>query len=323
VILSEMIMLFLNSRRRGTEGAKRKASKSTMDIYRRNLKEFANFLSDAEDPVVNYTRLRSAHVTAFVDFLEEKAKREKWHTTKDGLCPTVLQVLRTLKTFFLWVDRNEECRDAGLRSGLQRNLPAIPKNPRRQDIPEVKTLKAFKNAFNTDTKHGFRNYVVTTLLMDTGLRSGEVASLTLDAMKLNENTLLVSGKTGVRFVPVSSEMVRLLKAWLKKRTAYKTAANSPYVFPGKYGPQMTRDAIHKMYYKHRAKHGFVRVTAHTFRHAFVTNWLRKGGSLDRLKNITGHKTYEMLNGYVQEATASDPISLAQLEKVSMLKDEDD
>jgi integrase/recombinase XerD len=42
----------------------------------------------------------------------------------------------------------------------------------------------------------------------------------------------------------------------------------------------------------------VAVHAHGFRHTFATEYLRNGGSMERLRNILGHTSYQMVLRYV-------------------------
>lgn len=45
------------------------------------------------------------------------------------------------------------------------------------------------------------------------------------------------------------------------------------------------------------------VHAHAFRHTFATNYLRKGGEINRLRLILGHTTFKMTSRYVHMAGA--------------------
>ena len=58
-------------------------------------------------------------------------------------------------------------------------------------------------------------------------------------------------------------------------------------------------------------------TIHAFRHTFVVNYLRKGGSVFHLQKMLGHSTLEMARRYANLTTED----LQQIhEKVSLLSD---
>lgn len=309
-MIADLIKLFLDSRRRGVTGARKKCAASTLKIYEDNLKLFHTFLQSSVDGggVEQYQNIKRMHIVQFLDVLDKKL----WSKS------SYLQVLRTMKAFFRWVDQDEECQEAGLK-GFQRYLPPIEKNPRRTDIPQMKDLTKFKQGFNTNNRWGYRDYVATCLMMDTGIRLGEVCNLRVDSVLLDDQLMLVSGKTGPRPIPITKEMAGLLKGWMKRRITCKTADDSPYVFVSKYRPKMAVNAFGQRFRKHRTKLGLPRISAHSVRHSFCTNYLRQGGDIEKLRMMTGHTSFEMLSGYVHLAKIGGKSMQEELERVSLLK----
>lgn len=315
MVLNEMILLFLDSRKRGVgQNSKCECSPKTIKIYESNMRTFETFLLTGvgDGGVTKYTSITRLHMMRFLDWVKQK-EASGWSKA------TSLQILRTLRTFFRWVDQDEDCQAMELK-GLQRYLPKISKNPRRVDIPPIATLKTFKNGFDTDSKWGYRDYVATCLLLDTGVRLGEVCSLRVDRVLFEQRTMLVEGKTGPRLVPLTNNMIRLLKGWMRRRTTCTQAEGSPYVFVSKYSPQMSVNGFGQSFRKHRKEMGLPRVSAHTFRHTFATNYLRKGGDIEKLRSITGHTTYEMLKDYLHHGQMGSQPVLDEMEKVSLLKE---
>lgn len=310
--ISDTIKLFLDSRKRGTDGAKKKSRPATLEIYERNLRVFEGFLLQDCGGILNYQDIKRLHVVHFLDWLDNKEKDEAWSKA------TCLQMLRCLRTYFRWVDIDEDCRDQGLK-GFSKNLPVIGKCPRRTDIPQTTDLAAFRESFNTNNRWGFRDYVATSLMLDTGIRVGEVCNLRLVQMRLDELVLFVEGKTGVRAVPISSDMARLLRGWMRRREDCTTSQHSPYVFVSKYGPRLSENAIGQRFRKKTKKEGLPRITAHSMRHAMATNYLRQGGDLEKLRMMTGHTSYAMLQEYLHLAKIGGKAMQEELEKVSLLK----
>lgn len=315
MILEEAVRSFIDGRKRGVNGAKGKATAATLEIYKRNLGAFTAFLQTeaGSGGIVKYESVRKAHLIEFLDWVDNKEREGKWSRS------TAMQMIRCLRTFFRWVDFDEECRDEGLK-GLQKYLPALGSNPRRTDIPQIKDIKQLKNAFNTDNRWGYRDYVMVCLILDTGLRLGEVTTLRVDHMRLEERTLIVNGKTGPRPVSITEEMTRLFRGWMKRRKLCKTAEESPFVFVSKYDPSITVNGFGQRLRKLKKTHGLaLNISAHPLRHAFCTNYLRGGGDLERLRLMTGHTNYEMLKNYLHMAKVGSKESQAELERVSLLK----
>jgi integrase len=62
-----------------------------------------------------------------------------------------------------------------------------------------------------------------------------------------------------------------------------------------------------------------RITPHTYRHDFCTTYLSRGGDIGRLKQITGHSSYDMLQNYLQAAKVASVVAHEELERINPLK----
>lgn len=134
-----------------------------------------------------------------------------------------------------------------------------------------------------------RDRTIITLLVDCGVRAGEVCSLLKHNIK--QETIIVRGKVGWREVPVSEETRRLL---------FQLAAVSPddYVFHGQKGP-ITRHLIYAIVRRTLEKAGIKgpKMGPHRLRHAFGKNFLVQGGDLRSLQEIMGHADIETTQKY--------------------------
>jgi integrase/recombinase XerD len=312
VVLEYMLKVFIDSRKRGTTGARKKCTERTLEIYRYNLGMFFDWLQK-EHGVAGYKDIARLHIVQFLDWLEAKEAAGEWKRA------TTLQMLRCLRTFFRWVDKDEECQDANLR-GVQRWLPMIEKCPRRTDIPQIADIKSFKNSFNTSNKWGYRNYVATCLLINNGIRIGELCNLKINDVQFEDKKLIVSGKTGTRLVPFTDDVGRLLKGWLKRRQQCGKYADSPYLFISKRSEKMDPNAFQQAFRKHRLKAGLPRISAHTFRHVFCTNYLKKGGDIAKLQTVSGHSSMQMLSEYLHLAKLGSKSVQDEMERVNLLKE---
>lgn len=323
--IQEMIELFIDSRKRGTMGANKPSGPKTIQIYEWNLKIFADWLmSDGElrkhggrhGAVMRYEDITRTSVSRFIDFLDSKVKNGEFSAA------TRLQVLRTLRTFFRWVDKDEDLVDDEGRKlkGFQKYLPKLGKTPIRNDVPDTADLKKLIKGFDTSRLCGFRDYVIACVLAATGIRNSELCTLRLKDLHLDERFMYVNGKTGTRPVALPPDVARLLKTWLKRRSSFKQAQNSEYVFVSKYAPKLTHWGVCEIFRKLRLKLGLPRITPHTFRHAFCTTYLKKGGNVAHLKAMTGHKTYAMLQVYVDEARVMGKELQEELGRVNLLRD---
>ncbi len=306
MIWAEIETAFLNSRRRGTDGAYKPCKPASLEIYERNLGMFFRFMSERN--VHTWRQMRKSDILAFLDSLEDRG----WAVS------TKLQMLRCLRTLFIWTQRDEDCVSAGLKN-WRKTLPAIQASPRRDFIPTRADLRRWKGLYNTSTFLGHRDYTMFMLLLGTGIRVGEAVNLLTDDIMLEEGLARVRGKTGVRTVGLTTELVRILRGYLRRADKRKKAQSwTGEAFVTRYGARCTASQMGEVFRDHQKKHGLVKITPHTLRHVFCTLYLRKGGSIKRLQNMTGHTTLRILEGYLHSAEMGSEESKAELERVSPL-----
>jgi integrase/recombinase XerD len=198
--------------------------------------------------------------------------------TVKGSPETKFDVYRALKTFFKFI---------GSRHRLPNPMDAI--NPPRRPKTLMATLEAREMMKLLYSAESPRDRAILTLIMDNGVRAGEVCSLLKHNIK--QETVIVNGKTGWREVPVSEETTRLL---------LQLAAKSPdqYVFHGHKGP-ITRHLIYAIVRRHMEKAGIngPKLGPHRLRHAFGKNYLVEGGDLRSLQEIMGHADVKTTEKY--------------------------
>ena len=140
-----------------------------------------------------------------------------------------------------------------------------------------------------------RDRALLTLLLDTGVRRGEAASLTWGRMA--PEYLVVTGKGGERVVPISDATFRLLEAL---RSASDAAARQDPVFQGKRGP-LTPHGIYRMVRRLCLRAGINgrRASPHTFRATFATAYASEEAcDPQALQRILGHQDFSTTLRYI-------------------------
>jgi site-specific recombinase XerD len=136
------------------------------------------------------------------------------------------------------------------------------------------------------------------ILMGTGMRVSELCALDLtDFEDDGEMTFLkIRRGKGAKFrrVPVSQALRRDIIRYLNRE---RPDSPSQGLLLGLNGQRVTLFGTANLFRRIRLKVGFP-VHAHRFRHTFATEYLRNGGSIDRLMRILGHTTLEMVMRYV-------------------------
>lgn len=146
------------------------------------------------------------------------------------------------------------------------------------------------------------DFALFCVLLDTGIRIGEAASLRPSTIRPHE--IDVDGKTGRHTVPISPET----------RKALLTIAGGNRVWPGRLGKPMTTDGLQWRARRLIARAGIEVPAAgpHTFRHTFATSYLAKGGEIKRLSMILGHASVRTTEIYLHLDTSYLHTSFRQL-----------
>ncbi len=198
--------------------------------------------------------------------------------TVHGSPETRWDVYRALKTFLKFI---------GSRHRLPNPMDAI-KPPRRPKtlMPTLESGEMMRLLHSAESP---RDRAILTLIMDNGVRAGEVCSLLKHNIK--QETVVVHGKTGWREVPISDETRRLLLQIAATRM-------DDHVFHGHKGP-ITRHLIYAIVRRHMEKAGIKgpKMGPHRIRHAFGKNYLVEGGDLRSLQEIMGHADIKTTEKY--------------------------
>jgi len=137
-----------------------------------------------------------------------------------------------------------------------------------------------------------------TLMLDTGLRLGEVVTLKLNQVEMKSCFLTgVLGKSRrPRDVPFSDEVRKILMKYIKIRGELA----SDWLFVTIDGQALKIRTVQDIIQEYGAKAGIkdVRVSPHTLRHTFAKLYILNGGDPFSLQEILGHTTQDMVKRYV-------------------------
>ena len=133
-----------------------------------------------------------------------------------------------------------------------------------------------------------RDYALLVLLLDTGIRVGELEGL--KQSDLGDAGLLVSGKTGERIVPVSPLVAELIKAQGDERGMWIG-----------YKGELTKSGLQQIVRRLMKAAGLgdrKKIGPHTLRHTFGVLYIMNGGDLASLQRIMGHTKVESTMKYL-------------------------
>lgn len=255
-------------------------SPATLDTYLNALQRFARYLAEQGMPIA-VRGVRREHVEAFLVALAE-----------GGAAPASVNLYyRSLQPFWKWALDEGEIGESPM---ARMKPPAVPEAP--PPVLREADLTALLNACEGTRFEDRRDTAIVRLLLDTGMRRGELVGLTLDDLDFDQEVALVIGKgRRPRACPFGRKTARALDRYLRAR-AQHPEARAPQLWLGKSGP-LSAQGVRLVLERRARKAGLRGVFAHRFRHTFAHLWLADGGSEGDLMRLAGWKSRQMLARY--------------------------
>lgn len=258
--------------------AERGAAKNTIAAYRRDLADYAGYVTGKQHNLLTTDR---DTVNAYLDRLKH-----------DGLsASSSARRLSAIRQFHKFL-----CAD-GIRGDDPTRIVASPKSrralPKVLSIAEVDlllaTAEAEANAEATPPKAAaaLRLYVLLELLYATGLRVSELVSLRRSAVMRDTSYLTVVGKgSKERVVPLNDRARDAIKTYVAT-----LEPGSPFLFPASGADGYLSRQVFARDLKElagRAGISSARVAPHVLRHAFASHLLAGGADLRVVQMLLGH-----------------------------------
>ncbi|MEK9658754.1 MAG: tyrosine-type recombinase/integrase [Chloroflexota bacterium] len=254
-------------------------SARTEEAYTAALRLFEQFLHQAGMPT-EPAQVRREHVEAFI------AAQLAAHSPA-----TAAQRYRSLRTFWTWAQEEGETQ----RSPMERMKP--PSVPEKA-VPVISDddLSALLKATEGTGFEERRDHAILRVLLDTGMRRGELIGIRLTDVDFDQGVLFVVGKGArPRACPFGSKTARALDRYLRARKAHRDAPEG-WLWLGLRG-RMTDSGIHQMLERRCQQAGIERVHAHAFRHTASHRFLAAGGQESDLMRLHGWRSRQMVNRY--------------------------
>jgi integrase/recombinase XerC/integrase/recombinase XerD len=204
-----------------------------------------------------------------------------------------------LKAFFAWLHR-EDYTETNRLEGLH-NFKAPQKVVEVLSEEEISWVAA---AIDTKTPSGCQDFAILVLMLDSGLRLGEIISLLEEDLDIDAGHLKVMGKASKeRRVPFGASTPKAL--W-RYRNHYRPEWAYPRVgnfFLTQEGEAMPESGMKSMFKRLSRRSGVTRLHPHLCRNTFATRHLMNGGDVFSLQQILRHTTLEMVRRYASLASA--------------------
>ncbi len=275
-------------------------SPKTIAIYRSNLGLFIRFL-ESRTHSLRLVDLTLQDARTYVAQQQGKITKFEGHTftkphPESSYSPvTIHSHVRTLRSFSAWLERE------GYTKTHLFKLLELPKLPQvKIDVLSPEEIQQILAAINPGTFQGARLMAIVLVLLDTGIRAGELVGLKLSDVDWERGVFKVFGKGAKeRFVPVGGTAKQAMLRYVQAFRPKPVRDDIDNVFLARDGFPLSVNAIVLMMRRLAQASGVTRLHAHLLRHTCGVQYLLVGGDTKSLQMFLGHTTAQMTHHYEQ------------------------
>ncbi len=253
-------------------------SEATIVAYKKDIEQLATFLSDKEIRVVT-----AKDINSFIKFITI----EKGFTNK-----TASRKINSTKTFFRFALENKYIKE---------DPAAFVDHPDIENRPPKILSRIEYKAIRDTARKNIRIYTMIELLLQTGIRIGEISRLKLEDVKLDANPpkIIIHAyeSSPLRFVDLNSAAKEALESYLPKRRVVKN--DEGYLFNTRTGKNVLvrniRTAINRVF----RRAGVEGIRVNDLRNTFICHQIENGMKLEKIAEMVGHRRISSTEKYLE------------------------
>lgn len=256
----------------------RARASATILAYGKDIEQLVSYL--VEQGSENTEDVTTQHLQAFMNKLAKEG-----YTAK-----SISRKTNSTKTFFKFLRSSGITQEDPAR-GLEH--PKFENKPPR--ILSELEYRALRDAARTDS----RIFAIIELFLQTGIRIGELAKITLDDIELDSTspTLHVRPSEGAveRAIPLNKSALDAIKRYLEVRPKTTNRA----LFVTKTGKPLLIRNIRTAIDRYFRLAGIKEAKVNDLRHTWIAHHLKSGTSLLLISKLAGHKRVSTTERYLQ------------------------
>lgn len=250
-------------------------SENTLSVYSKALEDFGDYLMQEYEHEVDIKLIDTEDIRPFLGWLDDRGLGRNSIRLKTS----------SIKSFFKFLHKREfiEKNPASpiFTTKIEKKLPSfITKN-------EIENLV---NEFEIKTPLDARNFSLFELLYGSGLRISEALSLKVNDIKVNTNTLSITGKgRKQRIVPLGKKSKEAILTYLNYRVSLTNKKSSNDLFLTKNGKKLDSSGAYRLINKFlKGKVNSEKKSPHVLRHTFATHLMDNGADINSVSDMLGH-----------------------------------
>ena len=245
----------------------------TVVAYKKDLQQFVGYLTGAEK--TDISEVKKEDVEGFINKLLADGYTKKSASRK----------LNSIRTFFRFL-KNESI--IGQNPSLDVSHPKYTHTP-----PRILTKMEYR-ALRDVAKEDPRTYAMVEVLLQTGIKIGELACIRLDDIKPTTLKIRSYGKSPEREVPLNKLAKKAIDDYLKIRVQ----SAGDFCFITRTGRPVLIRNIRQIISKCFTDVGIEKATVNDLRNTFIAHQLMNGASLEYIAKVVGHRRLSSTERYL-------------------------
>lgn len=277
---------------------RKRLAANTIRAYSIDLKQFIWFLKEKGIESVEASEITKETLKEYVDCIQEQYAPRSFK-----------RKVACLKAFFNYLEFEDEILVNPFRKmRIQiKESKGLPKVIKKFEI-SLQLHRVYQQAAYAKTAYqqfcAARKIACYELLINTGMRVGELCSLTMDAIDFDSGSIRIWGKgSKERIVYITSEMaMSALQRYKQLREQLGTT--SDYLFINWKKRRMREETVRCFVRRIAEELLKKRITPHMFRHTFATMLLEKHVDISYIQALLGHSSIKTTQIYLHLCNAS-------------------
>jgi len=247
---------------------------ATIVAYGKDVDQFGEYLRKKQ--ITQVTSVLPEHIENFKDYLAKNDYTDK----------SICRKLNSIKAFFRFLTLNGSIEKSPATSII---YPRYEIKPPR--ILSQMEYRALRDCARDDP----RAAAIVEILLQTGMRIGELVRLELEDIKITEIRIRSYSSHPERTVPLNSAVKTAVNRWLN----YRPKTKNPSLLVTKTGKTLQTRNIRSALVRLFKLAGIKNATVNSLRHTFIAHQLAAGASVALIQKIVGHKRLSTTEKYLE------------------------
>lgn len=241
-------------------------------------------------------------LVAFFDYMEKQYQESAIENTRPAFIrswlaevkeagmssKTINRKISSLRSFF-----KNQLKEGNIEVSPMATITAPRVNKRLPQFVEKKDISTlFDHVEFPDDWTGYTERIIMQILYNTGIRQAELINLKESQVDVSNCSLKVLGKgSKERIIPVSAQLMNMLKGYIQKKQNMIEHADSVYLLVKENGKKLYPKYVYNVVKKYLALVTTIdKKSPHVLRHTFATHLMNNGADLNAVKELLGHSS---------------------------------